>query len=131
MVSRPVPDHISAAELRKEADRRELVERARDVYIRRDARNKTVDALLSVDLDVVLDSGSEKAFTELLKQLYLIEMADREKMPNNGEINMAGTMGWFDEWGLERISPHPVFLEIERGRGSWRSLRHSFAPKES
>jgi hypothetical protein len=116
MVSQRIPEDISAAELAKESARRELVERAKWVYNRREARNRLVMHILRIPEDDVDDSGATTAFRELMGKLVVNEVQDREKMPNNGEINIAGPREWWNDWSIKQVSPHPAIIDIESGR---------------
>lgn len=110
---------LTPGELRKEADRRELVERARVLAVRHDARLQLVKALHALDRSMVADACAGNILKEAV--LRTIEAEKAEAKITNGEVSMA-SFGAPENWWREATAAHPkrehpdLLDEIERGR---------------
>lgn len=117
-MSSAIPDDISPDELRKEAVRRDLRDRAKRNAERREARNEVADAILAISGTVVRRSGAEAALTAALNMLARDDARDYETEPTNGEVNLAGPSGWWDavRKQVPRVAVHPLLDDMARGR---------------
>lgn len=115
-MSHRIPEDIGAVELRKEADRRELVERAKRMYERRVRRNALIDQLLDIPLADVYESGANAAMRELFIGIAASEITDRDMHPTHGDINLLGPRSWWEDWKIEEVKPHWAIYEIEKRR---------------
>lgn len=126
MVSQRIPEDISSSELKREAERRELVERALLIYGRRASRNKVVHAILNISFDDIKECGAYNKFYTLMAGLVSDEVEDRKQLPTNGEVNLLGNRDWWSDWNIQIIKTHPAIHEFEIGRrtelGSLSSL---------
>lgn len=112
-----IPEAFTPDQLRKEAERRELRDRAKWVADRRIARNQVVDALLAIDAGAVRASGASEALTIAIGRLRSQDKADQEKEPTNGEVNLAGPSGWWDSVRVPHVEAHPML--DENRKPSW------------
>lgn len=114
-------DDMTPAELRKEADRRELVEKARGLAVRHDARVRLVQTLHAMDRTVVDEAQAHDVMRAAV--LAIIEAEKAEHRVTNGDVNMAG-FGAPEDWWENATADfpkrdHPDLLdEIERRRTS-------------
>lgn len=118
-----IPEAFTPDQLREEAARRELRDRAKWVADRRAARNKVVDALLAIDKGDVRASGASEALKMALGRLRGMDEADQEKEPTNGDINLVSFgPGRHDWWAAVReqvphVDQHPM---LDKSRApSW------------
>lgn len=119
-----IPEAFTPDQLREEAARRELRDRAKWVADRRSARNKVVDALLALDKADVRASGASEALKMALGRLSAMDEADQEKEPTNGDINLASSRGpdrdkWWDavRQQVPHVDQHPM---LDKNRApSW------------
>lgn len=97
---------LTPAELRKEADRRELVAKARAIAEAREARNVVAEAVLAIPATVVQAAGARNALRTLLATL--VKMEDEGPKVTNGDVNVAG-FGAPDDWWQKATADHPKY----------------------
>lgn len=114
-----IPADVTPEELRKEADRRALVERARRLAVQHDARVRLVEALQSIDRDLVADAAAVSILRATVMAVVAADSA--EDGITNGEVHMA-SFGAPENWWREATADHPkrsspdLLDEIERRR---------------
>lgn len=112
---------MTPAELRKEADRRELVERARVLAVRHDARVRLIEALQALDRSLVADAAAGGVMKATV--LAIVKADTDEKGITNGDVNML-QYGAPENWWRDATADHPkrnhpdLIGEIERHRKS-------------
>lgn len=110
---------MTPAELRKEADRRELVERARGLAERHEARLRLVEALRTLDRSLVSAARADGVMKAAV--LAIVEAEKAEEHITNGDVAMLA-YGAPDNWWRDATAGHPkhdyddLLSQIERHR---------------
>lgn len=115
-----IPATIPPAELRREADRRELIERHQAVMRRCAARNEIVDVLMELSSSTVRAAGpgAADALKDAVKKLYLLDQEDRERgTATNGEVTALGHDGWWQarDAHVHDVAGHEIFRRLKAG----------------
>lgn len=101
-------DAMTPSELRREADRRELVERHRMLAERIAARDALAVQLVALDTGTVNAADARRLLRGVLDALATGNEADQEAMPTNGEISMVSHGGGLAfDWWHTAIADHP------------------------
>lgn len=95
---------LTPAELRKEADRRELVERHRVVAERRAAQVELAEAIVALPGPLVHAAQADRLLKNVL--LLLVKADDDAQDVTNGEVHMAG-FGAPENWWRDATADHP------------------------
>lgn len=116
-------DNMTPAELRKEADRRELVEKARGLAVRRHARSRLVQTLHEIDRSLVADARADGVMKTAV--LAIVEAEKNEEHITNGDVSMA-SYGAPENWWRDATKDHPkhdhddLLSQIElRRKSAW------------
>ncbi len=95
---------LTPTELRKEADRRELVVKAREQAERRAARVALAEAIVALPSEVINTAHARTLMSNVLN--LLVKADDDEQGVTNGDVNMAG-FGAPQNWWRDATADHP------------------------
>jgi hypothetical protein len=97
---------LTPEQLRKEADRRELVERHRVNAERRAARVALAEAIVALPAETVRTAGASHLLKNVLT--LLVKADDDDAGVTNGEVSMAG-YGAPENWWRDATAAHPKY----------------------
>ena len=106
-------------DLRKEADRRELVEKARVLAYRHDARVKVIKILRDIDQQLLIDANCWQKVSDLIHSICRDD--SEEPSITNGDVSKVGR-GMPMDWWREACKTFPqrefpdLIEDILRGR---------------
>lgn len=112
-------DVMTPAELRKEADRRELIEKARRIAEKRVALEAIADAILAIPAATVQTSGVRSLLKGVLIQL--VELEDKGEHVTNGDVNIAFGFEHDQQW-REATAGHP---KVDYAEGTLARIRRN------
>ncbi len=95
---------LTPDQLRQEADRRELLERAKGLAERHDARLRLVEVLRSLDGDLVADAHALDAIRLAVGRIVSADKAEKEI--TNGDVSLA-SRGAPEHWWRDATASHP------------------------
>lgn len=116
---------MTPKDLRREADRRELIERQAQISDRDEARDQLAELIASLPRDLVLRANARQLLMGVLKALAAAD--EGEDRPTGGEVNVLcvtgmgnGGAAWWDEAtdGFYKRKPDTLLGRVARGRTS-------------
>lgn len=96
---------MTPAELRKEADRRDLVAKAKRVAERRYALDEIAGIVLAIPKETVTTASARMVLMSLLAEL--VKLDDDGEHVTNGDVNLA-SIGTDHSWWDEATADHPA-----------------------
>ena len=113
-----IPHDLKPDDLRREADRRELILRVQALAARCEGRNHVVEALCAINGRDVRAGSLTDRLRQVIRQIAADDKRDRDENEiTGGDVNIAGLRDWWGKATAElvvHVEPHEVIKKIQR-----------------